>query len=485
MPSYQEILKLSFPIMVGSAVQNLITLTDAFFLGRVGETEFAAIGLVGVFYLLITSVGYSFSKAGQIMVARRIGQKKYADAGFITHNMWAGALVLATFMFLFLFFGAEYFFSFASPSIYEACLDYLAYRSYGVFFNYGGVIIVALYTGVARTTVLIYNALAMVVVNTMLNYALIFGAWGFPEQGIAGAGLASTLSEVLAFSIFLVYLMWDKRAKKDYLMWTRPRISLPIIKKQIALSTAIILQSIAGVGSWFIFFAIIESMGETPLAVSNMIRTVYLLFMIPCWGFASGVNTIVSRLIGQGQKEMIMKAVFKTASLGFIFTMLCALSIVVFPEQVLGVNTDNPELIEEAKSLIGVLVLILAFFSIGAIYTNALVGTGATYEALLIQIISVLVYLTYVIAVKWFALPPKPIIMPIPMENGMIFPNLTLVHSQSKLYVLWLAEAIYWLVNLVASMWYLKTYRWLGKSHQLFGGKEEEEKLFGARATGH
>ena len=132
-----------------------------------------------------------------------------------------------------------------------------------------------------------------------------------------------------------------------------------------------------------------------------------------------------------------------------------------------------------------ILNLILAFFSIGAIYTNALVGTGATYEALLIQIISVLVYLTYVIAVKWFALPPKPIIMPIPMENGMIFPNLTLVHSQSKLYVLWLAEAIYWLVNLVASMWYLKTYRWLGKSHQLFGGKEEEEKLFGARATGH
>ena len=76
MISYKEILKLSLPIMIGSAVQNLITLTDTIFLGRVGEIELGAIGLVGVFYLMIASIGYSFSKAGQIMIARRVGEKK-------------------------------------------------------------------------------------------------------------------------------------------------------------------------------------------------------------------------------------------------------------------------------------------------------------------------------------------------------------------------------------------------------------------------
>ena len=65
--------------MIGSAVQNLITLTDTIFLGRVGKIELGAIGLVGVFYLMIASIGYSFSKAGQIMIARRVGSKKFNE----------------------------------------------------------------------------------------------------------------------------------------------------------------------------------------------------------------------------------------------------------------------------------------------------------------------------------------------------------------------------------------------------------------------
>ena len=95
MVTYKSILKLSFPIMIGSAVQNLITLTDTFFLGRVEgkEVEYlGAIGLAGVFYLLITTIGYSFNKAGQIMVERRLGADSSEEIGVITHAMVAFSL---------------------------------------------------------------------------------------------------------------------------------------------------------------------------------------------------------------------------------------------------------------------------------------------------------------------------------------------------------------------------------------------------------
>ena len=81
--------------MIGSAVQNLITLTDTIFLGRVGEIELGAIGLVGVFYLMIASIGYSFSKAGQIMIARRAGEGELSKIGAIYFSMMAFALSLA------------------------------------------------------------------------------------------------------------------------------------------------------------------------------------------------------------------------------------------------------------------------------------------------------------------------------------------------------------------------------------------------------
>lgn len=433
--SYRDILKLSIPIMIGSAAQNLITLTDTIFLGRVGEVELGAIGLVGVFYLMIASIGYSFSKAGQIMIARRVGEGDLEKIGVITYSMGAFALFLATLLFFFMQFGSRWFFGLFvdTPDIYNACIAYLDYRSIGVFFSYVGVVAIALYTGVARTTIIIYNAVMLGISNMVLNYGLIFGEWGFPQMGIAGAGLASTISEILATAIFLVYIFFDKHAK-SYGLWQWPQVDIGIIKAQLKLSTPIVLQSVVGMGSWFIFFVLIEDMGKTELAISNLMRAVYLLLMIPCWGFASGTNTIVSNLIGKEKRKLVFPTVSKVAWLCFIVTMLCSSSLLIAPNVMLKIGTDNLFLIEESKRLIGVLILTLALFSVGAIYFNGLVGTGATNQALLMQVFGVCVYLGYLYVV------------------------VELLHS--SLEVAWMGEVFYWIVTLAMAIWYLRSSRW-------------------------
>lgn len=421
--------------MIGSAVQNFITLTDTIFLGRVGEIELGAIGLVGVFYLMIASIGYSFSKAGQIMIARRVGSQELDKIGSIFYSMLAFALSLAFFLFLFMQFGCDYFFALFinNQEIYKACIAYLDYRSSGIFFSYAGVIVLALYTGVARTQVIIYNALMLGVANMLLNYALVFGHWGFPEMGIAGAGLASTIAEGMAFVVFVIYILLDKK-NRAYGLFRFPKVDVDIIKAQLKLSMPIVLQSVVGMGSWFIFFIIIEDMGQTELAISNIMRAVYLLFMIPCWGFASSINTLVSNLIGKDKQEEVFSVTTQTAILSFGVTMLFAVSMLIAPDVVLRVGTDNDALIQESQRLTGVLTAILALFSIGAIYFNGLVGTGATQKALYLQILAVVVYLLYI----YFA-----------------------VHVfDCSLEVAWMAELAYWVVALSTSVWYLRSNKW-------------------------
>lgn len=421
--------------MIGSAVQNFITLTDTIFLGRVGEIELGAIGLVGVFYLMIASIGYSFSKAGQIMIARRVGSQELDKIGSIFYSMLAFALSLAFFLFLFMQFGCAYFFALFinNQEIYNACIAYLDYRSFGIFFSYAGVIILALYTGVARTQVIIYNALVLGIANMLLNYALVFGQWGFPAMGIAGAGLASTVAEGLAFMIFLIYILLDKK-NRAYHLFHFPTVDFNIIKAQLKLSMPIVLQSVVGMGSWFIFFIIIEDMGQTELAISNIMRTVYLLFMIPCWGFASSINTLASNLIGKNKQEEVFYVTTQTAILSFVVTILFAVSMLIAPDIVLQVGTDDLTLIEKSKRLTGVLTAILALFSVGAIYFNGLVGTGATQKALYLQILSVVVYLVYIYLV---------------------------VHVfHCSLEIAWMAELVYWMVSLITSVWYLRSNKW-------------------------
>jgi len=321
--SYRQILNISLPIMLGSAVQNIIALSDSVFLYHLSEVDFAAIGFVGVFYLIIAAIGFGFSRGGQILIARRMGERNPGEVGRTFYAMLYFELGLALVMFLFMQYGTGLFFAafVNSDIIYEKSLEYIQYRSYGVFFSYAGVAIIALYTGVARTWFIIVDTLVLAVINIILNYGLIFGNLGLPAMGIAGAGLASSIAESIAFFFFVIYILFDKKARL-YGIFKPPKIDWELIKLQLSMSTPIVAQSVVGLGSWFVFFGIVENLGERQLAITNLVRMVYLVLSIPSWGFASGINTLVSNFIGQKRREAVVPVVWKTAKICFLMTIV-------------------------------------------------------------------------------------------------------------------------------------------------------------------
>ena len=107
-------------------------------------------------------------------------------------------LVLAIGLFCFMQYGCTYFFTLFvdSKEILDKSIAYLNYRSWGVFFSYTGLAMIAFYTGIARTKFILIDTFILGIVNIVLNYGLICGRFGLPEMGIAGAGLASTIAEV-------------------------------------------------------------------------------------------------------------------------------------------------------------------------------------------------------------------------------------------------------------------------------------------------
>ncbi len=435
--SYKQILAISTPIMLGSAVQNIIALSDSVFLYHLSEADFAAIGFVGVFYLIIAAIGFGFSKGGQILIARRVGEQKYTEVGRTFYAMLYFELALAVVMFLFMYFGAYYFFSLFvnSDVIFYKSLEYLDYRSWGVFFSYAGVAIIALYTGVARPLFIVVDTLILAVVNIILNYGLIFGQWGLPEMGIAGAGLASTIAEVIAFIVFVIYVLFDKPSRK-YNLFKFPKIDVPLIKAQLKIGTPIVAQAVVGLGSWFVFFGIVENLGERPLAITNLVRMVYLVLSIPCWGFSSGINTIVSNFIGAKRRDAVLPIIWKTAKICWLTTMLITLPVVLFPEYLLYplLGGEDMSLIIDAKPTLRVLMGILFLFSFGGVYFNGLAGAGATAYGLKMQIACAIFYLVYIYFVVEYT------------DGGLEWA--------------WASEIFYWLAMLLMSVWYLRSKKW-------------------------
>lgn len=434
--SYKNILAISTPIMLGSAAQNLITLTDGIFLGRVGEIELGAIGFVGVFYLIIASIGYGFSKGGQIIIARRDGEGNEKAVGSVFWSMMIFEIFLAIIMFLFMHFGAYYFFSIFvdSDAIFRKSLEYIEFRSYGVFFSYIGVAIIALYTGIARPAFIIYDTLVLGIVNIVLNYGLIFGKFGLPEMGIAGAGLASTIAEIAAFVFFIFYMVFFDKDLKKYKLFRLPKIVMEEVKSMLNLSLPIVVQFVVSLGSWFFFFSIVENLGEQQLAASNLVRMLYLTLSIPCWGFSSGINTIVSNCIGQHRRDAVIPVIKRTVIICASITGLLTAIMLSFPEQLLSLGTDDWEVIQTAEPTLKILAVILILFSIGSIIFNGIVGTGATVFGLQVQVIVTVFYLIYIYVV-------------VKVLEG-------------KLEVAWTAEIFYWIILILLSIWYLRSKKW-------------------------
>ncbi|HNE28102.1 MAG: MATE family efflux transporter [Saprospiraceae bacterium] len=436
--TYRQIWRISAPIMLGSAAQNVIALSDAVLLYHRGEVEFAAIGFAGVFYITVAAIGFGFSRGGQIMIARRMGEGRPGSVGHVFHTMLLSELSLAALMWAFMHFATPWFFALFldhSPAIYEKSLEYIHYRSYGVFFSYAGVAMIALYSGIARTAFILVDTAVLAVVNLILNYALIFGAFGLPEMGIGGSGLASSIAEGIAFVVFAVYMFFDRK-NRPLRVFSRPELDGSMARQQLRLSFPVVAHAAVGQGSWVFFFGMVENLGERALAISNLARTVYLLLSIPVWGFATGINTLVSNLIGQGRRHDVLAAAWKTGKLCLLTTMMVAIPVLFYPEQLLYplLGKSDMSLISETRPVFYLLLGLLTMSTFGTILVNALSGTGATLFSLRLQAICIAIYLAYIYYVTNF--------------------------TQADLVWVWAAEVLYWMLMIVLSFAYLRTERW-------------------------
>ena len=145
--------------------------------------------------------------------------------------------------------------------------------------------------------------------------------------------------------------------------------------------------------AWFVFFLIIEQIGETALAASNITRSIYMVLMIPVWGLSASVNTLVSNTIGRNQHDRVIPLILRVLLAGIVINILLVQVLIFFPDPIIRFYTDSQSLTEATKPLLRVIAFALIAFSAGMILFNGLSGTGKTMLALKLEILSIIFYL--------------------------------------------------------------------------------------------
>ncbi len=421
--------------MISSLFNNLISLIGVAFMGRVGETELAAAGVAALIYITLTMIPYGLSVGFQIIIARRAGENNPESIGRIFNNNLIFLMGVAILLYLFLEFLVPIILKpmFSSQAVYEAGMTYLHYRNFEIFFAVFAFTILGFYTSIGNNQIITYSAILMLVVNVFFNYNLVFGKMGFPEMGIAGAGLASLISSTAACGLNFFYLIFSK-FRKQFGLFKFTRFDWALVKTGLNLSGPVVLQHILSTGTWVIFFLMIEKMGPASLAASNVAKEVYMVLGITTWGIANATNSLISNLIGQGRQDEIFVLLRKVIIVALGFSFLFFLFIMIYPQGFIRIFTNDDNIIKLATNPVRIVGVCLIIMAVSSILFRAVTGTGATRYSLLLVFITLIVYMVYVVIL-------------IKVLNV----NLT---------VAWTSEIVYWLVLAWLCWKYLKSGKW-------------------------
>ncbi|HSH50835.1 MAG TPA: MATE family efflux transporter [Bacteroidales bacterium] len=393
---YKEIWKIAYPIILGSIVQNIISITDTAFLGRVGEIELGAAAIGGVFYLTLIMLGFGFSIGSQIIVARRFGENNNKQIGVIIEHSHYFLIVLAILIISVMQWGMHPIFDavLKSDNIRVASVSYFQYRIFGLFFafiNYG---FRAFYIGIARTRIISLTTVFMAIANVFFDYALIFGNFGFPELGISGAAIASIIAEVSAM-IFFIFFTLRFVDLKFFNLFRFKKFDFGILRRIFTVAFPMMMQNFISFTGWFFFFLFVEKMGERPLAISNVIRSIYVVMLIPIWGFTSATNTLVSFLIGRERKDEVIPLILKILKICIVGVAGLVLLNMLFPKVILSIYTNNQILIQEALPTLYVVSIAALFLTVGFVFFSGVSGTGMTRISFLIETSVMVFYVLY------------------------------------------------------------------------------------------
>lgn len=436
--SYSQIWKIAYPILLTLLVQNLIQVIDTAFLGRVGEVELGASAIAGIYYVTIFTIAFGFSTGSQILIGRRNGEKNYDKIGEIV--IWGAAFL---WLMSFVFFFVTRTFSepildtiLDSKKVLRASLDYLDWRIYGLFFSTINVMFRAFFVGITKTKVLTVNAILMALTNIVLDYCLIFGNFGFPEMGIAGAAIASVASEAVSVLFFIIYLFACIDFKK-YGFSLKVFKNIRIVKNILDVSLSLMLQYFLSLSTYLIFFVVIEKMGETTLAISNIIRSCYMIIAIPVQALSATTNTLVSNTIGAGRQNEVISLMWKISRFALSIVLVFILVLGFFPELAIGIYTTDPILIKESVPSLYVILSVLPIMAVGNIFFNGVSGSGNTRYALIIESFTLVLYVFWI----WF----------------------TAIYLKASLPVCWTVELVYAFMLGLLSYIYFRKGNWMNR----------------------
>jgi len=320
-----------------------------------------------------------------------------------------------------------------------------AEKTYFVILMAGGIMVPlnsaigGYFMGIGRTKVnMVANTLGCSL-NIVLNYAMIFGHWGVPAMGIAGAAYATLISGFVTCLVQVVLFLKERHVLS--VGWRLAlRLDLPLVGRIVRFGLPSGLQLVMDVGSFAVFIMLTGRLGDLALAASNIAFSINNLAFAPLLGFGLAASTVVGHHQGARHPEAARRAGYTGLKMGLIYMCVIGATFVLFPKGYFELfrSKDAAFTADELLSLGRPMLLMMTAWglldTVSIVLSGALKGAGDTRFVMV-----------YMILGSWLVLVPG---------------SLLLLHAGAGILGLWGWLAVYVCVLAVGFWWRWQQGRW-------------------------
>ena len=397
---------LAIPMVLEMSMEAVFAVVDIAFVSQLGTNAVAAVGITEALVTILYAIAIGLGMGVTAMVSRRIGEKKKEEAAQVVGQaIWVGVTLSIIIGVL----GATYASDLlsmmgASEGVIEEGSGFTAVLlggSASILFLF---LLNAAFRGAGDAPVALRALTLANGLNIILDPCLIFG-WGpFPEMGVTGAAVATTIGR----GIGVLYLVWYLFASKGRLNFKPGHLALvpAIVKRMLDVSIGGVGQFLIATASWVVLMRIVAMYGSAPIAAFTIALRMIEFALLPAWGLGNAAATLVGQNLGADQPDRAEACVMRATKYNLIFMTLSGMLLVLFAPWIVGLFSDDPEILHYGTACLRIFGIGYPLWAVGMIVVQALNGAGDTktptiLNAICFWIIEIPLALTLAMYVGW------------------------------------------------------------------------------------